>query len=106
MHSPLTFPSHKRSLPPTIKNPLRSEIDTKATTNVVGNRFAGCASCGSCGVGQPHELQNTAHFKQTKIDVASHLKQQPYACQVFFVDGRHHTLNVVTGIGVVEVTMV
>ena len=56
----------KRSLPPTTKNPLLSEIDTKATTNVVGNRFAGCASCGSCGVGQPHEMQNIAHFKQNK----------------------------------------
>ena len=69
-HSPLTFPSPKRSLPPTTKNRLRSEIDSKATTNVVSNCFAGCASFGSCGVGQPHELQNTANFKQTKIDVA------------------------------------
>ena len=52
------------------------------------------------------KIQNTAHFKQTQIDLASHLKQQPYACQVFRVDGRHHTLNAATGIGVVDVTMV
>ena len=86
MHSPLTSPSPKTSLPPTTKNRLRSEIDAKATKNVVGNHFAGCASCGSCGVGQPHELQNTAHFKQTKINVASHPKQRSCACQVFRVD--------------------
>eukprot|EP00956_Cyclotella_meneghiniana_P010973 scaffold15374_cov35-Cyclotella_meneghiniana.AAC.1 len=33
---------------------------------------------------------------KTKIDVASHPKQQPYACQVFRVDGRHHTLDAAT----------
>ena len=42
------------------------------------------------------KIQNTAHFKQTKIDLASHLKQQPYACQVFRVDGRHHTMDAAT----------
>ena len=87
MHSPLTSPSPKTSLPPTTKNRLRSEIDAKATKNVVGNHFAGCASCGSCGVGQPHELQiQLISNKNKNRRGLTPQKQRPYACQMFRVD--------------------
>ena len=107
MHSPLTSPSPKTSLPPTTKNRLRSEIDAKATTNVVGNYFAGVPAVVRVVCGSHMNCKYSSFQTKTKIDVASHPKNSGRTrVRCFASIGRHHTLNAATVIRVVEVTMV
>eukprot|EP00956_Cyclotella_meneghiniana_P009774 scaffold13555_cov38-Cyclotella_meneghiniana.AAC.3 len=77
MQSPLTFPSPQKITAPDNKKPNVIPPDCAAKS-------------------KQKDKCNVLVSNKTKIDVASHPKQQPYACQVFRVDGRHHTLDAAT----------
>eukprot|EP00956_Cyclotella_meneghiniana_P022345 scaffold42177_cov39-Cyclotella_meneghiniana.AAC.1 len=101
MHSPLTFPSPKRSLPPTKQQ--RTDCAAKSTLRQPQMWWA----TGLHGVGQPHKLQNTAHFNNKQKSTRPHTPNSSHARVGCFASiGRHHTLNAATFIDVVEVTMV